>query len=83
MLFFLKKKLDDKTKNELKKRKLIEEILIKSFDISKGNSFTMNLEKQETDLNSEMIVKGNWKTKQFKDYNFDAMGIIPDKGKFL
>lgn len=27
-----------------------------------------------------MIIKGTWKTKQFKDYNFDAMGIVPDKG---
>lgn len=50
----------------MKKRKLIEEVLIKSFDISKGKSFTLNLEKQETDLNSEMILKGSWKTKQFK-----------------
>ena len=27
-----------------------------------------------------MIVKGSWKGKQFKDYNFDALGIVPEKG---
>ena len=27
-----------------------------------------------------MILKGSWKTKQFKDYNFDALGVVPEKG---
>lgn len=72
--------MEDKCKTDLKKRKLIEEVSIKSFDVQKGKSFTRNLEKPETDLNSEMIVKGSWKTKQFKDYNFDALGAVPEKG---
>lgn len=40
----------------------------------------MNVEKQETDLTAEMIAKGTWKEKQFKEYNFDAMGIPPERG---
>ena len=73
--------VEDKSKTDLKKRKLIEEVSIKSFDLQKGKAFALSLEKQETDLNSEMIVKGTWKGKEFKDYNFDALGVVPDKGR--
>lgn len=50
-----RKQVEDKSKADLKKRKLIEEVSIKSFDIRKGKSFTLSLEKPETDLNSEMM----------------------------
>lgn len=40
----------------------------------------LTIEKPETDLTPEMIAKGTWKTKTFKDYNFDALGIAPERG---
>jgi phenylalanyl-tRNA synthetase alpha chain len=55
-------------------------VTVKSYDIEKGPNFCLNIEKQETDLTAEMIVKGSWKEKQFKEYNFDAMGIPPERG---
>ena len=55
-------------------------MIVKSYDIEKGENFTLNIEKQETDITAEMIAKGSWKDKHFKDYNFDAMGIPPERG---
>ncbi|XP_054168866.1 phenylalanine--tRNA ligase alpha subunit-like [Oppia nitens] len=72
--------VSDQQKQDLKKRKLIQEVVVKSYDIEKGDNFTLNIVKQETDLTAEMISKNTWKDKQFKDYNFDAMGIAPDRG---
>lgn len=64
----------------MKKRKLIEEIIVKSFDLSKGVNFRLKIEKQETELTAEMILKGTWKNKQFKELNFEAMGVPPERG---
>ena len=36
--------------------------------------------KAETDLTAEMIQDGSWKSKTFKPYNFNALGIMPLSG---
>lgn len=76
--------LDDKVRNDLKKRKLISEQTKKWFIISKGEEFDdlcdNVLQKKETDLTPEMIQSGSWKTKSFKDYNFAAKGVPPETG---
>ncbi|XP_077356051.1 phenylalanine--tRNA ligase alpha subunit [Festucalex cinctus] len=72
--------VDEKEKNELKKRKLLAEVTVKSYWITKGNSFSSTVTKQETELTPEMIATGSWKEKNFKPYNFDAMGVAPDCG---
>lgn len=64
----------------MKKRKLIIEVVEKSYNVSKGANFQTTIEKAETDLTTEMIVKGTWKTKPFKEYNFNAKGISLDRG---
>ena len=68
------------TKQELKKRKLIAENVIKSYDVTKGRNFSTKVEKLETELTSEMILKETWKSLKFKEYNFKAKGILPEKG---
>ncbi|KAG8190047.1 hypothetical protein JTE90_023019 [Oedothorax gibbosus] len=68
------------TKLELKKRKLLQEMTIKSYKIEKGPDFTTSHIKQETDLTPEMISSVSWKDKTFKPYNFAALGIVPDGG---
>uniref|UniRef100_A0A3B5MAT1 Phenylalanine--tRNA ligase alpha subunit n=1 Tax=Xiphophorus couchianus TaxID=32473 RepID=A0A3B5MAT1_9TELE len=73
-------RLDEKEKNELKKRKLLAEVTVKSYWITKGNSFSATVTKQETELTPEMIASGSWKEKKFKPYNFEAMGVAPDCG---
>uniref|UniRef100_A0AAZ3SLN6 phenylalanine--tRNA ligase n=1 Tax=Oncorhynchus tshawytscha TaxID=74940 RepID=A0AAZ3SLN6_ONCTS len=64
--------LEEKEKNELKKRKLLSEVTVKSYWITKGSCFSTTITKQETD--------GSWKEKKFKPYNFEALGVAPDCG---
>ncbi|XP_055366773.1 phenylalanine--tRNA ligase alpha subunit isoform X1 [Betta splendens] len=47
--------LDEKERNELKKRKLLLEVTVKSYWITKGSSFSTTLTKQETELTPDMI----------------------------
>ncbi|KAJ6657656.1 hypothetical protein lerEdw1_002157 [Lerista edwardsae] len=72
--------LEEKDKNELKKRKLLAEVTIKTYWIKKGNDFSTTVAKQETDLTPEMISSGSWRDLKFKAYNFEALGIMPDSG---
>ncbi|XP_078285637.1 phenylalanine--tRNA ligase alpha subunit isoform X1 [Rhinoraja longicauda] len=72
--------LEDKEKNELKKRKLLSEVTLKTYWITKGSSFSTTVIKQDTDLTPEMIANGSWRERKFKPYNFDALGIIPECG---
>merc|ERR1712183_246370 len=61
-------------------RKLVRKEVIKSYTVTKGEDFTMNIEKPEADLTSEMLASGAWKTANFKSYNFQALGISPASG---
>ncbi|XP_063912885.1 phenylalanine--tRNA ligase alpha subunit [Zophobas morio] len=70
----------DSVKQEYKKRKLIQEVVQKSFLLSKGRDFSLTLTKLETDLTADMLVSGNWKNLSFKEYNFDALGTPLDCG---
>lgn len=72
--------LDEKEKNELKKRKLLSEVTIKTYWIQKGSAFSTTVAKQETDLTPEMISSGSWQDKKFKAYNFEALGVMPECG---
>ncbi|KAL2100949.1 hypothetical protein ACEWY4_002710 [Coilia grayii] len=72
--------VDEKEKNELKKRKLLAEVTVKSYWITKGPSFSTTITKQETDLTPEMLASGSWKQKSFKPYNFEALGVALDCG---
>nr|XP_042906092.1 phenylalanine--tRNA ligase alpha subunit [Parasteatoda tepidariorum] len=72
--------VSEKIKQEMKKRKLLQEITIKSYTITKGSEFTTLLMKQETDLTPEMLASSSWKQKVFKPYNFSALGIAPECG---
>jgi len=53
---------------------------VKSFEVSKGDEFSLDVSKQETDITADMISKGTWKEKSFKEYNFDALGIPAERG---
>lgn len=66
--------------SEYKKRKLLQEVVTKSFLLSKGSDFTTKLTKLETDLTVDMLASGLWKDLKFKAYNFDALGAPPTRG---
>jgi len=70
----------DPKKQDYKKRKLIKQVSVVKYNVKKGKEFTLNLAKEETELTPEMIADGSWKTKPFKNYNFEALGVPPDRG---
>jgi len=58
-----------------KKRKLIKLETWKTYKVGKGPKFALERKKQATDLTVEMLAKGTWRTEEFKEYNFNAMGL--------
>lgn len=65
---------------KLKKRKLVNVVIKKTYSVTKGCNFAPVRQKQETDLTAEMIKSGVWKEKRFKNYNFNAQGLVPEGG---
>uniref|UniRef100_D3TMA3 phenylalanine--tRNA ligase n=1 Tax=Glossina morsitans morsitans TaxID=37546 RepID=D3TMA3_GLOMM len=65
---------------EYKKRKLLQEITIKSFILCKGPEYAKTLTKLETDLTIDMMANALWKDLKFKAYNFNALGAPPSCG---
>ncbi|OZJ05687.1 Phenylalanine--tRNA ligase alpha subunit [Bifiguratus adelaidae] len=70
---------------DLKKRKLCDKQKITSYKIVKGPKFATTITKQSTDLTSDMLQRqvssnGEWKTADFKPYNFNAIGLAPPGG---
>jgi phenylalanyl-tRNA synthetase alpha chain len=70
----------EEQKQEYRKRKLLQEVVVKSYLLSKGKDFTTSVEKAESDLTVEMITSGSWREKKFKPYNLDALGVVPNCG---
>ncbi|XP_071579438.1 phenylalanine--tRNA ligase alpha subunit isoform X1 [Temnothorax nylanderi] len=66
--------VSENIKAEYKKRKLLQEVVIKSMHLEKGPNFSTKIEKLEADLTSDLLVNGTWKDKKFKPYNFEALG---------
>lgn len=58
----------------LKKRKLIEKLVLKYYEVKKGPNFKPIFETGATDLDTKMIATESWKNMAFKPYNFKALG---------
>jgi len=63
-----------------KKRKLVKPEQWKTYVLTKGPKFALERKKPATELTQEMIAKGTWRTQEFKDYNFNALGVLPAGG---
>lgn len=74
------KSVETKVLNILKKRKFVQLLSTKSYSITKGSNFHLNIEKHETDLTSEMLNNDSWKTKTFKEYNYNSLGKVLPTG---
>ena len=72
--------IDNKAREDYKKRKLLHEVNFTAYKLSKGSEFTLTIEKAVTELTPEMIASGSWKNANFKPYNFEALGIAPQAG---
>lgn len=70
----------DNCKLDYKKRKLIQEIITKSYLLKRGPEFNTSIQKLETELTPEMITSGSWRQMKFKPYNFDADGLVTQCG---
>nr|XP_012229359.1 PREDICTED: probable phenylalanine--tRNA ligase alpha subunit isoform X1 [Linepithema humile] len=66
--------IPENIKTEYKKRKLLQEVVIKIMHLEKGPNFSIKIEKLEADLTSDLLTNGSWKNKKFKPYNFEALG---------
>ncbi|GLC42042.1 hypothetical protein PLESTB_001061900 [Pleodorina starrii] len=64
-----------------KKRKLVKPEQWKTYKLTKGPKFALERKKPATDLTQEMLAKGTWRTQEFKDYNFNALGVPPAGGQ--
>eukprot|EP00076_Gallus_gallus_P003541 NP_001258086.1 phenylalanine--tRNA ligase alpha subunit [Gallus gallus] len=72
--------LSERERTDLKRRKLLLEVTLKSYWIRKGSAFSTAVVRQETDLTPEMIATGSWRKLPFKAYNFSALGLPPTCG---
>lgn len=72
--------IDAKTLADLKKRKLIVPRKQTDFSVTKGDDFSLELTKLETEITSEMIVNGSYKDCKFKPYNFNSEGVDVQSG---
>ncbi|KND02433.1 phenylalanine-tRNA ligase, alpha subunit [Spizellomyces punctatus DAOM BR117] len=71
---------DEKVVKDLKKQKHISASKVTSYRVVKGDKFTTQIVKEETDITEEMLKSGEWKTATFKKYNFNAAGVQPRSG---
>ncbi|NXN99341.1 SYFA ligase, partial [Rhinopomastus cyanomelas] len=72
--------LPERERTELKRRKLLLEVTLKSYWIRKGSAFSTAVARPETELTPEMIATGSWRDRPFKPYNFSALGLPPACG---
>lgn len=74
------KVIPDASTNDLKKRKLIESRNDTWFSIKKGPNYAPKRVKPETDLTRELLQSGDWLKREFKPYNFNALGQPTEGG---
>lgn len=73
---------DEKKAADLRKRKLLDVRKLVYFSVEKGPKFALKIEQLETEITTEMLQSGAWKTAKFKPYNFEAEGTVPTAGAF-
>eukprot|EP01130_Rhizamoeba_saxonica_P001411 TRINITY_DN11271_c0_g1_i1.p1 TRINITY_DN11271_c0_g1~~TRINITY_DN11271_c0_g1_i1.p1 ORF type:complete len:503 (-),score=138.72 TRINITY_DN11271_c0_g1_i1:35-1498(-) len=66
--------------NDLKRRKLVNNVKILQYSATAGEEFDVNWQKPVTDLTSEMLQAGNFENLKFKPINFNADGLKNDGG---
>jgi hypothetical protein len=74
--------ISDEDQKNLKRRKLITQVVRKSFRINQGPEFAPVRQKKASDLTKQMLESGEWQTVPFKNYTFNAMGAPVMGGNF-
>eukprot|EP01111_Echinosteliopsis_oligospora_P005120 TRINITY_DN1831_c0_g1_i1.p1 TRINITY_DN1831_c0_g1~~TRINITY_DN1831_c0_g1_i1.p1 ORF type:complete len:497 (+),score=140.67 TRINITY_DN1831_c0_g1_i1:54-1544(+) len=66
--------------NILKRRRMVQEVLVKTFKVTKGAKYVVKFTKAVPDLTSDLLSSGAWKTATFKEYNLNVKGAVPEGG---
>jgi len=66
--------------NDLKRRKLVAFSTLTLYAVSKGKRFATQRREVLGELTSDLLKSGEWASKEFKEYNFDALGTPPIAG---
>ena len=72
--------LDESLLKKLKSRKLVTIVKSTSYRVFKGLKFALSIAQQATDIDHGLLQSGEWRTAEFKAYNFNAEGIMPSSG---
>ncbi|NWR25976.1 SYFA ligase, partial [Emberiza fucata] len=72
--------LPERERAELKRRKLLLEVTLKSFWIPPPSAFSTAVARPETELTPETPPTGSWRRLPFKPYNFSPPGLPPACG---
>jgi len=75
--------LDEKTKTDLKKRKMIATTSTTCYAVTKTDTFTLAESKKAAEVTAEMIRDGSWQDMEFKPFNFDNANGEPCNGGSL
>jgi phenylalanyl-tRNA synthetase alpha chain len=75
-----KKISDTKALADFKKRKLVTIKKVFTYNVRKGPKYAKEMPIEHTDLTADMLMSGDWKTANFKPYNFKALGASPNAG---
>ncbi|KAL9077880.1 MAG: hypothetical protein Q9157_003211 [Trypethelium eluteriae] len=68
------------TLKEFIKRKLAKTNKVITYDVQKGSRYAKEIPVEVTDLTADMLASGEWKTANFKPYNFEALGAPQNSG---
>ncbi|TKA73118.1 hypothetical protein B0A49_03414 [Cryomyces minteri] len=71
---------DAKMLKELMKRQLVKTSKVISYSIRKGSKYAKEMPVEVTDLTADMLASGDWKTANFKPYNFKTLGAAQNAG---
>lgn len=71
---------DPKTLPDLRKRKLVTTTKHITYTVAKGSRYAREIPVEHTDLTTDMLQAGSWKTATFKPYNLKAQGAYQTGG---
>lgn len=71
---------DPKTLPDLRKRKLVSTTKNITYTVSRGPKYAREIPVEHTDLTTDMLQTGSWKTATFKPYNLQALGAYQSGG---
>jgi len=72
-------KIDDNSMKTLKSRKWVISSTVRTFEITKGPKFGLNV-KLESTITLEQVKSGQWKDIQLKGLNLNCLGAVPKCG---